>query len=174
MRHFRAILLAVAGVAAVVVPSSGARPSQFDGKVCALVTATAQQAAGATAPCVETSFKTAQVKHPTVWVANWGKSTVPGGADHFMTAQVGPLTTATNFRKSVKLMPIRVRYVGPVQLAPEVKGYYALSSYKGTAGGRGTIKFVKAGYLCQITVVNASHSVLPGLLAVAKSAAARL
>ena len=174
MKQSRGAFLAIAWVTAMVaVPPASARSGQFDGKVCALVTAAAQRAAGTTAPCVQSSMKSLQLKHPTVWVANWGTSSVPGGPEHFMTAQVGPPTAAIDFRKG-RLNPIRVKYVGPVQLAPGVKGYYALSGYKGIAGGRGTIKFIKDGYLCQMTVVDASRNVLPGLLAVAKSAAARL
>jgi hypothetical protein len=175
MKQSRGVFLAIASVAALVaVPSSNARSGQFDGKVCALVTAAAQRAAGAPAPCVQSTVKSLQLTHPTVWVANWGTSSVPGGPDHFMTVQVGPPAVAIVFRKGSRLNPIRVKYVGPVELAPGVKGYYALSGYKGTAGGRGTIRFVKGGYLCQMTVVDASTNVLPGLLAVAKSAAARL
>lgn len=169
-----AFLAAIWLVALVVVPSSNARSGQFDGKVCGLVTSAAQRVAGAPAPCVQSSMKSLQLTHPTIWVANWGKSNVPGGPEHFMTVQVGPPAVAIDFRKSPKLNPIRLKYVGPVQLAAGVKGYYALSGYKGTAGGRGTIKFMKDGYLCQMTVVDATRNVLPGLLAVAKSAAARL
>jgi hypothetical protein len=174
MKHLRGAFLAVWVVAMVAVPVSNARSGQFDGKVCALVTAAAQRAAGATAPCVQSTMKSLQPTHPTVWVANWGTSSVPGGPEHFMTAQVGPPAATIDFRRNVRLNPIRVNYVGPVQLAPGVKGYYALTGYKGTAGGRGTIRFVKAGYLCQFTIVDASRNVLPGLLAVAKSAAMRL
>jgi hypothetical protein len=158
----------------VAVPPSNARSEQFDGKVCALVTPAAQRAAGAPATCVQSSMKSQQPTHPTVWVGNWGTSSVPGGPEHFMTVQVGPPAAVIDFRKAPRLNPIHVKYVGPVQLAPGVKGYYALSGYKGTAGGRGTLKFMEGGYLCQMTVVDASRSVLPGLLAVGKSAAARL
>jgi hypothetical protein len=71
-------------------------------------------------------------------------------------------------------MPMKPRWVGPIQLAPNVKGYYALGAYKGVAGGRGTIRFIKHGSLCEFTIENASQNVFSGLEAVAKSAAARL
>jgi hypothetical protein len=158
--------------ALVVAPSVSAASKTFDGKVCALVTAAAQQTAGTTAQCVQTTKKSAQMPHATVYVANWGSSAVAGGPAHFMRAQVGPPTAGIAFR--TRIMPIMPRWVGPIQLAPNVKGYYALGAYKGVAGGRGTIRFIEHGSLCEFTIENASHSVLPGLEAVAKSAAARL
>lgn len=174
MKH-RGSFLAVASIAVMVaVPSTDARSEQFDGKVCALVTAAAQRTADAPASCVQSTMKSLQPRHATVWVADWGTSNVPGGPDHFMTVQVGPPAVAIDFRKAPNLKPILPKYVGPVQIAAGVKGYYALSGYKGTAGGRGTIRFMNGGYRCEITIVDVSSNVLPGLLAVAKSAAQRL
>ena len=109
MRVFSGITVLAA---LVVAPSVCAASKAFDGKVCALVTAAAQQAAGTSAQCIQSTKKSIQMPHTTVYVANWGSSAVAGGPAHFMSAQVGPPTARIVFR--TRIMPITPRWVGPM------------------------------------------------------------
>jgi len=174
MRHLRSGFVGVTVLVAlsVAMPAGAARGS-FDGNVCRLVTADAERAADTTASCTQSATRPARPPRATMYIADWGTSSTVGGPDHFMTVQVGPVTSGLALGS--KLDPRRPgRYVGPVPLAPGVGGYYVLSRYRTTNAGRGTLRFVEDGYLCQITIVDVSGTALPGLEAVGRSAAERL
>ncbi len=168
MEHSRATLvtLVVATLAAAVFASlAHAASSAFDGNACALVTPAAARAAGVSAPCVQATSGTTNL-------ASWGTSA--SASDHFLALQVGPVK-AVNAIRTGKLLPRGPgKLLGPILIAPGVKAYYSQSAYRGTAGGRGTMRFVDRSRLLQITLVNASGNTLSGLEAVAKAAVSNM
>jgi hypothetical protein len=168
MEHSRTALLALASgtLAALSFAAFGqAATPAFNGNVCALVSPAAERAAAISAPCVP-------AKTGATSTATWGTSAAV--ADHFMSIQVGPVK-AGNAGPLSKLLPRGPgKLLGPLLIAPGIKAYYSQSADKGTAGGRGTLRFVDHSRLVQITLVNASGNTLPGLEAVAKAAASNM
>ena len=158
-------VLAFLAVAAVVSVAPGAARSEFDGKVCSLVTPTAQHTAGVTAPCVQTTARPA-------YLAEWGTPT----SDHFLSVQVGAPTPAIA-KPTLRPDPILPRpqhWKGPVLVAPGVLAYYIQSPYNGVAKAAGKMKFIDGGYLTQIGLTDTSAPALTGMMAVARSIVARL
>jgi hypothetical protein len=168
MEHRRtaSLGLAAATVAATFFASfAHAAAPAFAGNVCALVTPTAVRAAGIAAPCV-------QAKSGATYVASWGTSAAD--SDHFMSVQIGPVKSTTPEGLS-KLLPRGPgKLLGPLLIAPGIKAYYSLSAYHGTAGGRGTMRFVDKSRLVQLTLVNATGNTLSGLEAVARATASNM
>ena len=168
MEHSRTTLvtLVVASlVAAVFASLAHAASSAFDGNACALVTPAAARVAGVSAPCVQGTSGTTNL-------ASWGTSAT--ASDHFMALQVGPVKAVNPIRTSKVLPRGAGKLLGPILIAPGVKAYYSLSAYKGTGGGRGTMRFVDRSRLLQITLVNASGNTLSGLETVARAAVASM
>jgi hypothetical protein len=174
MEHPRTVLTALAATAltAVICASPAAATSTFSGDVCALVTPAAARAAAVDAPCVQSKAQPVKATPSTTYVAAWGTATA--GSEHYMAVQVGPIRSITLGRLS-KLFPRGPgKLLGPILVAPGIKAYYLQSAYEGVAGGRGTMKLVDKGHLVQITILNASGNVLPGLEAVAKAVASKM
>jgi hypothetical protein len=165
MEHPRTALLSVAAAALATTcfaSFADAASPGFNGNVCALVTPAAVRAAGITASCV-------QAKTGATSTAIWGTSAA--ASDHFMSVQIGPVVPL----RPSKLLPHGPgKLLGPVLIAPGIKAYYSQSADKGTAGGRGTMRFIDRGRLVQLTLVNVSGSTLSGLEAVAKAAVSNL
>jgi hypothetical protein len=139
--------------------------------VCSLVSPAAVQAANVPAPCVQARVLSFRGPVSPVYVATWGSS--KSGADHFMSVQVAP-ARAIRVTRTALFPRGPGKPLGPWQVTPTVKAYWTQSSYSGTPGGRGTMRFVKGGHLIQITLLDSQANVLPGLKAVASSIAARL
>jgi hypothetical protein len=166
----RHLLLALTGAVLAFAPAAGGAASGFNGDVCALVTPAAVTAADVSAPCVQSRTLSNTVPRFQVWVATWGSAT----ADHYMAVQVGPPRVAFQTRPNQLFPRGPGKPLGPWMVTPAVKAYWTQSAFKGTAGGRGTMKFVKGGHLLQITIQDATANVLPALKMVAKSVAAHI
>jgi hypothetical protein len=165
MTRFAKTLLALSVFAFVFAAPGSGKIVAFSGKICGLVTPAAERAAQVTAPCVQLKVRTGPAP---VYVAQWG---MPATSDHFMTVQVGRAGAAVT--KPAPILPRQPHWLGPIAAAPGVSAYYTESPYHGVANGQGAIKFVEHGYQSQITLGNTAPA-LPGLIAVAKSVAARI
>jgi hypothetical protein len=163
--RFAKVLLALCVSASVFAAPGSGKVATFSGKVCGLVTRAAEREAQVTAPCVQLRVRTGQTP---LYVAQWG---TPAVNDHFMTVEVGRAGVVVT--KPVPILPRRPHWLGPITVAPGVSAYYTESLYHGVANGQGAIKFVEHGYQSQITLGNTSPA-LSGLIAVAKSVAARI
>jgi hypothetical protein len=165
MTRFAKALLALSVLASAFAAPGSGKVAAFSGKVCGLVTPAAERAAQVTAPCVQLKVRTAQTP---VYGAQWG---TPTSSDHFMTLQVGRAGAVVT--KPVPILPRQPHWLGPIAVVAGVSAYYTESPYHGVANGQGAIKFVVHGYQSQITLGNTAPA-LPGLIAVAKSVAARI
>ena len=119
-----------------------------------------------TAPCVQTTVRPT----PAAYLAEWGAAT----SDHFLSVQVGAPTPVVGRLHPDPILPRPQHWKGPVLVAPGVQAYYTESPYKGVSNAAGKLKFVDHGYLTQIGLTDTSAPAFTGMMAVARSIAARL